>query len=126
MLHYRGSEKRVLSHKGIEFAGLVYNSPELGDLRRLLGDRINVDVRVNRSESEGKQLIAQESVESLIKKPVAKSMKPSVKGATIETAPSTANTALDIFPVVVRKHFTPIFENRMSNDLRTAGGEAIE
>ena len=205
-----GSEKRVLSHKGIEFAGLVYNSPELGDLRRLLGDRINVDVRVNRSDlgsvivlhperstpirvpclhreyakgltewqhsvckryarqrlnsegdadawldalleisemvrnelnmgkrrgvtrermarwSEGKQLIAQESVESLIKKPVAKSMKPSVKGATIETAPSTANTALDIFPVVVRKHFTPIFENRMSNDLRTAGGEAIE
>jgi putative transposase len=44
-----GSEKRVLSHKGIEYAGLVYNSPEMGDLRRLLGDRINVDVRINRS-----------------------------------------------------------------------------
>ena len=44
-----GQASRVLSHKGIEYAGLVYNSPEMGELRRHLGDRLEVDVRLDRS-----------------------------------------------------------------------------
>ena len=44
-----GATRRVLSHKGIEFAGLRYNSPEMGDLRRTYGDRLEVDVRIDRS-----------------------------------------------------------------------------
>ena len=45
-----GREKRVLSHKGIEFAGMLYNSLEMRDLRARFGDRIEVDVRVDRSD----------------------------------------------------------------------------
>jgi putative transposase len=205
-----GSEMRVLSHKGIEFAGLVYNSPEMGDLRRHLGDRINVDVRVNRSNlgsvivlhpergtpmrvpclqkeyaegltewqhsvckryarqrlnsegdadawldalleisemvrtelnmgkrrgvtrermarwSEGKQVIAQDSVEVPLKKPDTKTKKSLQKAATAEPPATTTNTAPALFPPVVRKHFTPIFEDRKPNGLRTADGEANE
>lgn len=44
-----GSANRILSHKGIEYAGLVYNSPEMGELRRHLGDRLDVVVRIDRS-----------------------------------------------------------------------------
>lgn len=45
-----GTASRVLSHKGIECAGLLYNSPELTALRQQLGDRMQVDVRINRSD----------------------------------------------------------------------------
>ena len=206
-----GSEKRVLSHKGIEFAGLVYNSPEMGDLRRQLGDRIDVDVRVNRSNlgsvivlhpergtplrvpclhkeyaegltewqhsickryarkrfnsegdvdawldslleicdmvrqelnmgkrrgvtrermarwSEGKQVIAANSVEDASIKSGVIAGKPLQKGKTIEAIPATTQTAQELFPVVARKYFTPIFEDRKSNqhpsnDSRTDGG----
>lgn len=44
------SEKRRLTHKGIELYGLLYNSPELADLRRKLGDKLDVDVRVDTSD----------------------------------------------------------------------------
>lgn len=43
------SEERVLSHKGIELYGLQYNSPELTALRRKLGEKLNVEVRVDAS-----------------------------------------------------------------------------
>jgi putative transposase len=40
-------EQRVLTHKGIELDGLFYNSTDLVELRRLLGDVLNVEVRVD-------------------------------------------------------------------------------
>nr|WP_255539852.1 DDE-type integrase/transposase/recombinase [Polynucleobacter sp. 78F-HAINBA] len=43
------TEKRVLTHKGIEFSGLLYNSSELTGLRRRLGDKLKVDIRVDES-----------------------------------------------------------------------------
>lgn len=39
--------KRRLTHKGIEYMGLFYNSHELASLRRNLGDAIDVEVRVD-------------------------------------------------------------------------------
>lgn len=44
------SEKRKLTHKGIELYGLLYNSPELTELRRKLGDRLDVEVRVDAAD----------------------------------------------------------------------------
>nr|PZN81119.1 MAG: integrase [Pseudomonadota bacterium] len=41
------SERRRLSHKGIELDGLFYNSPELLKLRRRLGSTLDVEVRVD-------------------------------------------------------------------------------
>lgn len=41
------SEKRRLTHKGIELDGLFYNSPELTTLRRQLGDVLDVEIRVD-------------------------------------------------------------------------------
>lgn len=43
------SEERRLTHKGIEFEGLFYNSPELTLLRRQLGDVLDVAIRVDDS-----------------------------------------------------------------------------
>lgn len=39
------SHSRKLTHKGIELDGLLYNSPELTNLRRELGSKLDVDVR---------------------------------------------------------------------------------
>jgi len=39
--------ERVLSHKGIEFDSLIYNSSELGALRMTYGDRLSVVITVN-------------------------------------------------------------------------------
>lgn len=39
--------ERRLTHKGIEFDGLFYNSPELTTLRRRLGDILDVEIRVD-------------------------------------------------------------------------------
>jgi putative transposase len=44
------SEVRCLTHKGIELDGLFYNSPELTALRRKLGDKIDVEVRVDAAD----------------------------------------------------------------------------
>lgn len=44
------ADKRVLNHKGIEYIGLFYNSPELTDLRRREGDRLKVDIRVDEND----------------------------------------------------------------------------
>lgn len=41
------SEERCLTHKGIELNGLQYNSPELTDLRRQLGDTLVVHLRID-------------------------------------------------------------------------------
>jgi putative transposase len=43
------SHKRVLTHKGIEFEGLFYNSPDLTALRRREGSKLDVQIRVDES-----------------------------------------------------------------------------
>ncbi|MBA3014897.1 MAG: DDE-type integrase/transposase/recombinase [Desulfobulbaceae bacterium] len=40
-------ELRKLTHKGIELSGLLYNSPELTELRRKHGDSIDVEISVD-------------------------------------------------------------------------------
>lgn len=44
------SETRMLTHKGIELNGLLYNSPELTALRRRLGDRLEVEIRIDSTD----------------------------------------------------------------------------
>lgn len=44
------SEHRMLTHKGIELNGLLYNSPELTALRRRLGDRLEVEIRIDATD----------------------------------------------------------------------------
>lgn len=44
------SETRRLTHKGIELYGLLYNSHELTGLRRKLGDKLDVEVRVDTAD----------------------------------------------------------------------------
>lgn len=41
---------RTLTHQGIEFDSLVYNSQEMIDLRRRFGAKLEVDIRVNDSD----------------------------------------------------------------------------
>lgn len=41
------SEVRTLTHKGIELYGLIYNSPQLAELRRSHAETLDVDVRVD-------------------------------------------------------------------------------
>jgi putative transposase len=41
--------KRTLTHKGIEFEGLFYGSPELNDLRIKAGSNLEVEIRVDES-----------------------------------------------------------------------------
>jgi putative transposase len=43
-------ESRSLTHKGIEFEGLFYNSPELTELRRKEGANLQVEIRINESD----------------------------------------------------------------------------
>jgi putative transposase len=43
-------ESRSLTHKGIEFEGLFYNSPELTELRRKEGANLAVEIRVNEGD----------------------------------------------------------------------------
>lgn len=40
-------EQRVLTHKGIELEGLLYNSPELTSLRMQLGEKLDVEICVD-------------------------------------------------------------------------------
>jgi putative transposase len=40
-------EQRVLTHKGIEFEGLLYNSPEMTTLRMQLGEKLDVEICVD-------------------------------------------------------------------------------
>jgi putative transposase len=42
--------QRVLSHKGIEFEGLLYNSDSLSELRNRYGSRLQVEIRVDESD----------------------------------------------------------------------------
>ena len=42
--------RRVLTHKGIEFEGLFYSSPELNDLRISAGSNLEVEIRVDESD----------------------------------------------------------------------------
>lgn len=41
---------RTLTHKGIEYEKLRYNSPELAVLRRRLGDKLDVELRINEGD----------------------------------------------------------------------------
>ena len=43
-------ESRSLTHKGIEFEGLFYNSPQLTDLRRMEGTNLTVEIRVKEDD----------------------------------------------------------------------------
>lgn len=43
-------ESRTLTHKGIEFEGLFYNSPELTELRRKEGANLAVEIRINEDD----------------------------------------------------------------------------
>ena len=43
-------ETRTLTHKGIEFEGLFYNSPELTEMRRKDGANLAVEIRINESD----------------------------------------------------------------------------
>lgn len=43
------SHPRVLTHKGIEFEGLIYNSNELRDWRGIAGHKLEVEIRVDES-----------------------------------------------------------------------------
>ena len=43
-------DDRKLTHKGIELDGLLYNSPELTELRYRLGDKLDVEVSVDDSD----------------------------------------------------------------------------
>jgi putative transposase len=43
-------ESRTLTHKGIEFEGLFYNSPELTEMRRREGANLAVEIRINESD----------------------------------------------------------------------------
>jgi putative transposase len=42
--------QRKLTHKGIEFQGLFYNSPELTELRHRIGNGVEVEIRVDESD----------------------------------------------------------------------------
>jgi putative transposase len=42
--------QRTLSHKGIELHGLLYNSPELTELRSRIGNGVEVEIRVDESD----------------------------------------------------------------------------
>src|ERR1035437_4233933 len=42
--------RRVLTHKGIEFEGLFYSSPEVNDLRIKGGSNLEVEIRVDESD----------------------------------------------------------------------------
>jgi len=43
-------ETRTLTHKGIEFEGLFYNSPELTEMRRKEGANLAVEIRINEGD----------------------------------------------------------------------------
>jgi putative transposase len=43
------AHQRVLTHKGVEFEGLFYNSRELTHLRQLYGTKLEVEIRVDES-----------------------------------------------------------------------------
>lgn len=43
-------EERVLTHKGIELYGLLYNAPELVQLRQRLGAKLHVELRIDDSD----------------------------------------------------------------------------
>jgi len=42
--------QRALTHKGVEFQGLYYNSPELHELRCRKGSELSVEIRVDESD----------------------------------------------------------------------------
>ena len=53
--------QRKLTHKGIEFSGLFYNSGDLVDLRRRLGDTVEVEIRVDESDIGSIHVISPDS-----------------------------------------------------------------
>lgn len=63
------SETRRLTHKGIELDGLLYNCPELTDLRRRFGEAMDVEVRVDNADLGEIVVISPEKGNALIKVP---------------------------------------------------------
>jgi putative transposase len=63
------SETRMLTHKGIELNDLLYNSPELTALRRRLGDRIEVEIRIDQTDIGAIMVIPPGRPEELIRAP---------------------------------------------------------
>ena len=62
------SEARVLTHKGIELDGLLYNSSELAALRRKLGEKIQVQLRIDDSDL-GKIIVLSPNTDELFNVP---------------------------------------------------------
>ena len=60
--------QRELSHKGIEFDSLFYNSPDLGALRELHGNKIKVEVRTC-DDDLGHVVVVSPDQQTLIKVP---------------------------------------------------------
>jgi putative transposase len=50
MLLGKAVENKKVTHKGIEINNLLYNSPELMNLRRQYGDPLTVDIRVDEAD----------------------------------------------------------------------------
>lgn len=58
--------QRVLTHKGVEFQGLYYNSPELHELRCRKGSELPVEIRVDESDLGSIFVLSPEEKEALI------------------------------------------------------------
>lgn len=65
---FSASEKRRLTHKGIEFDSLLYNSAELGELRAMWGAEVAVEVRIQ-DDDLGSIIVVSSDNHTLIKVP---------------------------------------------------------
>ncbi|HWS39955.1 MAG TPA: hypothetical protein VN247_01540, partial [Arenimonas sp.] len=65
---FSASCRRQLTHKGIEFDSLIYNSPELGTLRQLHGSQFEVEVRT-RDDDLGHLIVVCPDKQTLLKIP---------------------------------------------------------
>lgn len=65
---FSSSETRTLTHKGIEFDSILYNSSELGDLRNLHGDKMEVEIRIQ-DDDLGSIIVVSPDTKGLIRVP---------------------------------------------------------
>lgn len=56
-------DQRTLTHKGIEYLGMFYNSPDLVGLRRRMGEKLKVEIRVDQGDLGHIHVIAPDSSE---------------------------------------------------------------
>jgi putative transposase len=57
--------QRALTHKGVEFQGLYYTSPELHELRCRKGNELPVEIRVDESDLGNIFVLSPEEKETL-------------------------------------------------------------